>query len=145
MPEFKAAPLRATPGHGVIGVDLSRVISRCAESMLKKAEAGEQRLREQDGKWKYEARESIAFLVERRAPGRYRATSVSDVGGEGHGQVWAEAHRIESLETELRFVLGRHYAQRRLCRDYDEARERANRVEIYLDRSFALGSKGETT
>jgi hypothetical protein len=143
--EFRA-PLRATPGYCVVGVDMGQVIRRCAKSIHDRAEEGERRLREQEGRWKYAERESLTFLVEKMARGRghvYRATSVTEVGGEGHGQVWAEARTIAGLEPELRYVLGRHYHVRRLCRDYDEARERANRVEFYLDRSFALGSKGE--
>ena len=141
-----AAPLRATPGYGVIGIDQGQLLRRVAKTMLEKAEAGEKRMREQDARWKYAEAESLTFLVEKKQRGRghcYRATSVTEVGGPGHGQVWAEAHAIDSLECELRYALGRHYADRKLCRSYDEARDRANRVAIHLDRSFAHGSKGE--
>lgn len=134
------ATFTATPGTAVTGFDQAAVIRSCAKRIYETAERNTERMRIQDAQWKYEERESITFLVE-AIKGGYKATSVTEPGGNGHGQVWATARRIPSLETELRYALGRHYADRKLVRDYDEARLRASKVEMYFDTSHALGSK----
>lgn len=141
-PSWLKGKLTATPGTQVTGFDQAAIIRSCAKRIYETAEKNTERMREQDAQWKYETRESLTFLVE-AVKGGFKATSVTEPGGNGHGQVWAQARRISSLETELRYALGQHYAARKLTRDYDEGRERASKVEIHLDRSFALGSKGE--
>lgn len=135
------ARFTATPGTAVTGFDRAAVIRRTAKHIHDTAVANDARMREQAALWKYENRESITFLVE-RVRGGFKATSVTEPGGNGHGQVWACARTIPSLEPELRYALGRHYAARKLVTDYDEARLRASKVELVYDTSFALGSKG---
>jgi len=147
-PEFRA-PLRATPGYGVIGIDRAAVIARCARSIHERAEAGEKRMREQDARWKYEERESFVFVVEAitkkiraKILSGYKATSVTEVGGPGCGQVWATARLFKSLDPAVRYTLAQQFLAHKLCRDYDECRRRAALCELYFDRSFALGSRG---
>lgn len=149
-PSWLKGPLRATPGHAVTGIDQARVIRNVADSIWQRALEGEKRLKEQDAIWKYEERESHTALVRRVGENkasvrpRYRATTVTEVGGPGHGVVWAEAWTLEDLETELRLALARHMWAKRLTRSYDEARERSALCTIHLELSHALGSKGGT-
>jgi hypothetical protein len=143
-PEYRR-PLRATPGHGVVGVDMNKVIERCAKSILERAEAGEKRMREQDAQWKYETRESFTFIVEAftkriraKVIAGYKATSVTEIGA---GQVWAKAPTLKALEAEVRFTLAQQFMEQKMCRDYEECRRRASLCELYFDRSIAKGSK----
>ena len=159
-PSWIKGPLRATPGTAVTGIDQAAVIRRTAQSIWDRALEGEKRKKEQDALWKYEERENIVALVRLVSPAkasarrRYKATTVTEVGGPGYGVVWAEAWTIDDLDPELRFALAQHYIAKGLVggcggrgsdrtSDYAEARERAAKAVITLERSFALGSKGE--
>jgi hypothetical protein len=149
-PSWLKGKLRATPGHAVTGIDQAAVIRRTAQSIWDRAEAGRKRLQEQDALWKYETRESFTAIVRRVGENkasvrpRYRAETVTEVGGNGHGMVWAEAWSIDDLDSELRFALAQHFIAHGLNRDFDEARERAALCTIHLELSHALGSKGGT-
>lgn len=138
-PEFRA-PLRPTPGYGVIGFDRARVIAACAKSINDRAEAGEKRMREQRARWRYEERECLVMVVKRKGK-RWTAESATDVAGEGTGIVVANVAREASLETEARYQLAQHYYDRKLVESYDQARERAAKVTLLFEKSVAHGSK----
>lgn len=149
-PSWLKGKLTATPGTAVTGIDQAAVIRRTAQHIWDSAEKGRLRIQEQERLWKYETRESFTALVRRVGENkasvrpRYRAETVTEVGGNGHGMVWAEAWSIDELEAELRFALAQHFVAKGLTRDFEQARERAALSTIHLELSHALGSKGGT-
>jgi delta 1-pyrroline-5-carboxylate dehydrogenase len=137
-PNWLKGRLTATPGTEVTGFDQAAVIRRVARHMHDTAERNSERMRRERAKWQYETRETVTCLVE-AVDGGFKATTIADVGG---SQVVARARTIASLDTEMRYQLAQAYVAWKLTEDYDEARKRAALAELYMDRSFALGSKG---
>lgn len=147
-PSWLRGPLRATPGTAVTGIDQKAVIMRTAQSIWDRAVANGEKMRQQDALWKYTERESYVCLAKKcwdpRLKGRpfYEVATVTDVPGCGM-PASARGWTIEAATVDLRFRLAQLYTERGAVRDFDEARERAAKVELIVERSFALGSRGE--
>lgn len=135
----------ATPGYGVVGFDQAEKIRSIAGWIDEAGKAGALRLKEADSHWKYETRESYVCLARRITSPQLRregfevvtATEVPGCGTQASGKAWT----IEDAEVELRLHLAQLYLRAKVVRDYDEARERAAKVELHTERSFILGSK----
>jgi len=146
-PSWLRGKLSATPGTAVTGYDKGAVIRSVARQMLDKAEAGRKKLEEEGRKWKYEERESLVVIASRhegdpRVRGRayYTLTSATPITGDIHAT--ARAFTIPDAECDLLFHLAQIYAEQGLVKDFDEARERASKVQLFVETSMALGSKG---
>ncbi len=136
----------ATPGHAVVGFDQAREIRRAAQFIYDAAQAGRRRMDEEARKWRYDEKESYVCLAARLTDDRvskrpyYEVKTVTEISGTGEhafGRGWT----IEDAETELRLQLAQIYCQHTLVRSFDEARERAAKVELHTERSLALGSR----
>ena len=117
-----------------VGVDLSEIIRRFAKRIHDEGTAQEQKRKEQEQLWKYETRESYVVLVTVISEDKesvqkvYRARTVTEVPGAGH--VEGTGHSPDSAIVDLRYQLAQAYMGSRLVKDYDEARERAAKVEL---------------
>lgn len=139
----------ATPGHAVLGIDQAAVIRRSAQSIWDQALEGTKRREEADRLWKYEDREHYVCLAKRVDDPRLRrpyfaVATVSEIPGCGVfaiGKGWT----VDDAECQLRFRLAQIYTERGVVRDFDEARERASKVELIIERSFAHGTAGILT
>lgn len=120
-----------------VGVDMSEIIRRTAKRMHDGALAGEQKLKEQESKWKYEQRESYVVLVRDINADRVSLapswTAITATEVESRGQVSARGDSKETALAELRYQLAHHYANHRLVKDWDEARDRAAKVELFVE------------
>lgn len=128
-----------------MGVDTSEVVRRVARKMVERQQRAEQELREQEAQWKYEERECLVALVKRVDDGKesslplYTATTVTEIGKAG--QVTTRPEQLQFLESELRMQIARTYARHGMVRNFDEARQRASKVQLTLERSLILGSR----
>ena len=148
-PRWLRGPLRATPGTAVTGYDKGEVIRSVARQLREKAERGTKRLEAEERKWKYEERESFVVIAKRitddpRSHGRpyYELTTVTAIEGTDGQHAKAKAWSIPDAEADLLFQLARLWADHRLVKDFDEARERASKVTLHIDTSLAFGSRG---
>lgn len=151
-PSWLRGRLKATPGTAVTGYDRGAVLRSVARQILEKAERGTKRLAEEDAKWKYEQRESFVVIAKRiegnplvRGRPYYELTTVTPIDGTNGQHATAKAWTIPDAEADLLFHLAQLWADHRLVKDFDEARERASKVTLYVETSMAHGSKGFLT
>ena len=141
------ASLRATPGHSVEGIDRAAKIKEIAQNIWDTAQANTKRYEEEERKWKYEEREGYVALARRLTDDRvstrpfYEVRTVTDIPGCGE-PAWGRGWTIEDAECECRFRLAQMYDAHNLTKNYDEARARAARVQLTVERSFAHGTAG---
>lgn len=146
-PSWIRNPLRATPGVAVTGIDQAAVIRRTAQSIWDRAVEGAKKREEADRLWKYEQTESYVCLARRvsedkeSAASEFEVSTVTEVPGCGQ-MARASGRTIEAAVADLRFALAQLYVGHGVVRDFDEARLRASRVELIVERSFAHGAAG---
>lgn len=141
------AKFAATPGHAVLGYDRAAKIKEIAQNIWDTAQANSKRYEEEARKWKYEQRESYVCIALRLTDDRvstrpfYEVRTVTDIEG-CRAPGWGRGWTIEEAECECRFRLAQMFFKSNLVPNYDEARDRAARVELTVERSFAMGTKG---
>jgi hypothetical protein len=139
------ARFTATPGTEVLGFDRAQKIRSIAAIIEAKGEEGRRRLQEAESHWKYETRESYVCLARRLTSPKLRregfeVVTATAIPGCGDAQARGRAWTIEDAEIELRFDLAHLYVKCKVVRDFDEARERASKVELHTERSQVLES-----
>ena len=137
----------ATPGHAVLGYDKAQKIKEIAGRIWDTAQANTKRYEEEARKWKYETRESYVCIAHRLTDDRvstrpyYEVRTITDVEGCG-GPCFGRGWTIDEAEHECRFRFAQMFFKSNLVPNYDEARDRAARIELIVERSFAHGTHG---
>lgn len=119
----------------IVREDVSAMIRRVSMRMVEKEDEQRQRAREEEGKWKYEAKELIYCIQTLVSPERgnipavYKVSTIAPIGP---NVVWVQG-QLGELKPELRMALARTYRENRLCADWDACRARAAKAEIVYD------------
>jgi hypothetical protein len=131
----------SSSGVQVLGQDCSEIIKRVAKRMLERDEAARLRQRELDAEYAYEGRDSFVCIVRRvsESPLLYVASTVTELPRGGSISTSPQPDRF--LEAEFRMALARAFWKAGMEPTFEEARQRASKAKVYLERSMAHGTK----
>lgn len=131
-------------GITVTREDVAAIVRRVATKMHERQEAALKRQREAEHEYQYDTNEVIVCMVrrvsERResALPRYIASTATMMGKAGIVSTQPDDDRF--LESSMRMELARAWHRHGECKTFDDARERASKVRLIMERSFAHGS-----
>ena len=133
----------SSSGVQVLGQDCSEVIKRVAKRMVEREEAAKQKQRELDSVYRYdsEQRETIVCLIHRAGVhprtgmALFSASTVVELPRVGIVRTLPNDERF--LKAEMRLELAKAYLKGGACKTYDEARQRAARAVLMMERAFA--------
>lgn len=118
-------------GVQITGQDASAVIKRVIERAAKRQEEGELRMRMQDERWKYDLREEIhVFMKVEGDPACYVCESVGEVPGIGKVLSTQPNMSARMALADFRLELAKAWSAMKLCKSYEEARERCSKVDL---------------
>jgi hypothetical protein len=127
----------------VVGQDAGEIIRRTAKRMLEREEKAKQRQRELDSKHAYDedARDKIVCMIHRAGVhprtglALFTASTATSIGRAGLVRTVPDEERF--LESSMRLELAKALLGGGVCKDYDEARQRAATARLYMERAFA--------
>jgi hypothetical protein len=133
----------SSSGVSVIGQDCGEIIRRTAKRMLDREEKAKQRQRELDSKYAYDedARDKIVCMIHRcgvhprTGIALFTASTVTELPRVGLVRTTPDEERF--LESSMRLELAKAFLAGGVCKDYDEARLRAAKARLYMEKAFA--------
>lgn len=137
-------PKQALTSSGVVvtGQDCSEIIRRTAARMLEREEAAKQRQRELDSVYSYDSeRETVVCLIHRAGvhprtgQALFSASTVVELPRVGIVRTLPDEERF--LRSSMLLELAKAYLASGACKNYEDARLRASRVRLMLERAYA--------
>lgn len=133
-------------GVQVIGQDTSEVIRRVAKRIVDREEAAKRKQREYDSVYHYdsEQRETIVCLIHRAGVhprtgvAMFSASTVVELPRVGIVRTLPDQERF--LQSSMRLELAKAFLGAGMCKTYDEARARAGRAVLLMERAYGRES-----
>jgi hypothetical protein len=117
----------SSKGVAVVGVDTSEVIKRVMKKMHDRLEAQELARKIEQDRWQGEVKETRYVIETDLGDGRFRLESVEEVPQIGIVRAFGTR---KGVRAEFRYEMAKAWQKARLVKSWDEARERAAKMQI---------------
>ena len=118
-------------GVQVTGRDASEVIKRVIERAGARQREGELRLRMEAERYAYQQRDEVhVFMKVTGDPATYVCESVGEVPGIGKVLSTRPSMSARMALADFRLELAKAWSALKLCKDFEEARQRASKAEL---------------